>query len=59
LRANPNPPKAALAPRAPTKEDKELRAGALKPPAYTRIGPAKTRFQLRKRAQHLVRFDDE
>ena len=57
LRANPNPPKAALAPQAATKKDKELHAGVLKPPAYNRIGPAKTRFQLRERAQQLVRLD--
>ena len=35
-----------------------MHAGALKPPAYNRIGPAKTRFQLRERAQQLVRLDD-
>jgi len=32
LRANPNSPKAALAPLAAAKKDKELHAGALKPP---------------------------
>ena len=58
LRANPNPPKAALAPLAATKKDKELHAGALKPRRTNRIGPAKTRFQLRERAQQLVRLDD-
>ena len=29
MRANPNPPKAALAPRAATKKDKELHAASV------------------------------
>jgi hypothetical protein len=33
LRANPNPPKAALAPRAATKKDKEFHAASVVPPS--------------------------